>query len=156
MAGCVLVDVDCLQVITRSPSYKNRYVHRRSSSCLGLLTETQVTERRRVGLLRCDGDSRTRGNRQRGGGRSHGVEVNELAQKLTNVNMALVEEEEEADDDGDEEGEGEEGDSSWFESEVEEEDVEEEEEQDENRAAMANRRQLPERVTNVFAEIFLS
>lgn len=58
MAGCVLVDVDAIQVITRSPSYKNRYVHRRSSSIIGVLSDTQVTERRRLGLIRGSMESR--------------------------------------------------------------------------------------------------
>ena len=28
MAGCILVDFDKIQVINRSPKYKNKYVHR--------------------------------------------------------------------------------------------------------------------------------
>lgn len=55
MAGCVLVDVDNIQVITRSPSYRNKYVHRRSSSCLHVLSEEQLAERSRLGLIRGNG-----------------------------------------------------------------------------------------------------
>jgi hypothetical protein len=35
MAGCILVDNEKLQVINRSPAYKNNYVHRRDSVSLG-------------------------------------------------------------------------------------------------------------------------
>ena len=31
MAGCILVDVDKIQVINRSPAYKNKYIHHRTS-----------------------------------------------------------------------------------------------------------------------------
>lgn len=58
MAGCVLVDVDNIQVITRSPSYRNKYVHRRSSSCLNILTDEQMAERSRLGLIRSTGGPR--------------------------------------------------------------------------------------------------
>ncbi len=41
IAGCILVDSDKIQVINRSPAYKNKYVHHRSS--IGNdLTENQV------------------------------------------------------------------------------------------------------------------
>ena len=52
MAGCILVDEDRIQVINRSASYKNRYVHRRTSVSLQSLTTDQVEERRRLGLVR--------------------------------------------------------------------------------------------------------
>jgi hypothetical protein len=52
MAGCILVDEDKIQVINRSASYKNRYVHRRTSVSLDSLTDDQLDERRRVGLVR--------------------------------------------------------------------------------------------------------
>lgn len=52
MAGCILVDEDKIQVINRSASYKNRYVHRRTSISLDCLTEDQLEQRRKVGLIR--------------------------------------------------------------------------------------------------------
>jgi hypothetical protein len=39
-------------VINRSPKYKNRYVHRRTSQSLADLTPQQIEERRRLGLVR--------------------------------------------------------------------------------------------------------
>ena len=42
MAGCILVDNDKIQVINRSPQYKNKYVHRRTSVSLENLSSTQV------------------------------------------------------------------------------------------------------------------
>ena len=42
MAGCILVDVDCIKVINRSPKYKNRYVHRRTSVSLANMTPDEV------------------------------------------------------------------------------------------------------------------
>ncbi len=42
MAGCILVDCDKIQVINRSASYKNKYVHKRTSLCLRNLTDEQV------------------------------------------------------------------------------------------------------------------
>lgn len=42
MAGCILVDVDKIQVINRSPAYKNKYIHHRTSvGCE--LTDDQVS-----------------------------------------------------------------------------------------------------------------
>jgi hypothetical protein len=41
MAGCILVDFDRIQVINRSPAYKDKYVHHRSS--IGVdLSDSQV------------------------------------------------------------------------------------------------------------------
>ena len=41
VAGCILVDVDKIQVINRSPAYKNKYIHHRTS--IGCdLTDDQV------------------------------------------------------------------------------------------------------------------
>lgn len=42
MAGCILVDNDKIQVINRSPQYKNKYVHRRTSVSLENLSSSQV------------------------------------------------------------------------------------------------------------------
>jgi hypothetical protein len=42
MAGCILVDNEKIQVINRSPKYKNKYVHRRTSIALGNLTAKEV------------------------------------------------------------------------------------------------------------------
>ena len=52
MAGCILVDFDMIQVINRSPKYKNKYVHRRTSVSVASLTEEEMEERRRLGLIR--------------------------------------------------------------------------------------------------------
>ena len=52
MAGCILVDEDKIQVINRSASYKNRYVHRRTSISLECLSDEQLEQRRKVGLIR--------------------------------------------------------------------------------------------------------
>ena len=49
--GCVLVDLNKLQVINRSPHYKNRYVHRRNSSALLGLDPDQVNQRNTIGLI---------------------------------------------------------------------------------------------------------
>lgn len=52
LAGCVLVDMDNIKVINRSSKYKNKYVHRRSSVSLEGLTQEQVEDRRKLGLVR--------------------------------------------------------------------------------------------------------
>lgn len=44
MAGCILVDNEKIQVINRSPKYKNKYVHRRTSTSLEHLTPKEVRE----------------------------------------------------------------------------------------------------------------
>ena len=51
MCGCILVDFDKLQVINRSPAYKNQYVHRRDSVSLQSLSETEIQKRMRLGLV---------------------------------------------------------------------------------------------------------
>jgi diadenosine tetraphosphatase ApaH/serine/threonine PP2A family protein phosphatase len=51
MAGCMLVDNDKLQVINRSPAYKNQYVHRRDSVSLAALSETEIQQRIKLGLI---------------------------------------------------------------------------------------------------------
>ena len=51
MAGCILVDNEKLQVINRSPAYKNQYVHRRDSVSLASLSETEIQKRIRLGLV---------------------------------------------------------------------------------------------------------
>ena len=51
LAGCILVDGEKLQVINRSPAYKNQYVHRRDSVSLMSLTETEIAKRMRLGLV---------------------------------------------------------------------------------------------------------
>eukprot|EP01039_Chlorochromonas_danica_P014578 gene14578-17043_t len=52
LAGCILVDNEKIQVINRSPKYKNRYVHRRTSMTLANLSTEEIEERRRLGLVR--------------------------------------------------------------------------------------------------------
>lgn len=42
MAGCILVDFDRIQVINRSPAYKDKYVHHRSSMGVDL-SDSQVS-----------------------------------------------------------------------------------------------------------------
>lgn len=51
MAGCILVDFENLQVINRSPAYKNVYVHRRDSVSIAKLSEQEIEERTRLGLI---------------------------------------------------------------------------------------------------------
>lgn len=51
MCGCILVDFEKLQVINRSPAYKNQYVHRRDSVSLQSLSETEIQKRMRLGLV---------------------------------------------------------------------------------------------------------
>lgn len=43
MAGCVLIDNEKIQVINRSPKYKNKYVHRRTSISLQNLSSKEVS-----------------------------------------------------------------------------------------------------------------
>jgi hypothetical protein len=56
MCGCILVDFDKLQVINRSPAYRNQYVHRRDSVSLQSLSETEIQKRMRLGLITNDQD----------------------------------------------------------------------------------------------------
>ena len=42
MAGCILVDVEKIQIINRSPVYGNKYVHRAASIADLNLTEDDV------------------------------------------------------------------------------------------------------------------
>lgn len=51
MAGCILVDSEKLQIINRSPAYKNQYVHRRDSVSLANLTQYEIDMREKVGLV---------------------------------------------------------------------------------------------------------
>jgi hypothetical protein len=51
MAGCILVDNDKLQVINRSPAYKNQYVHRRDSVSLATLSESEIQQRIKLGFI---------------------------------------------------------------------------------------------------------
>jgi len=51
MAGCILVDSEKLQIINRSPAYKNQYVHRRDSVSLANLTQYEIDVREKVGLV---------------------------------------------------------------------------------------------------------
>lgn len=44
MAGCILIDNEKIQVINRSPKYKNKYVHRRTSVSLENLTQKEVID----------------------------------------------------------------------------------------------------------------
>ena len=51
LAGCILVDDEKLQVINRSPAYKNQYVHRRDSMSLNSLSHLEIAKRIRLGLV---------------------------------------------------------------------------------------------------------
>ena len=51
MAGCILVDNQRLQVINRSPAYKNQYVHRRDSVSLASMPATEIEQRMKLGLV---------------------------------------------------------------------------------------------------------
>ena len=51
MAGCILVDFEKMQVINRSPAYRNQYVHRRDSVSLAMLSEQEIKDRMRLGLI---------------------------------------------------------------------------------------------------------
>jgi len=54
MAGCILVDFEKMHVINRSPAYQNQYVHRRDSVSLAMLSEAEIKERMRLGLITQD------------------------------------------------------------------------------------------------------
>jgi len=51
MAGCILVDFEKMQVINRSPAYRNQYVHRRDSVSVAMLSEAEINQRIRLGLV---------------------------------------------------------------------------------------------------------
>jgi len=55
-AGCVLVDLESIQVINRSPHYKNRFVHRRNSVSLVGLAPDELRRRAALGLVVPDDD----------------------------------------------------------------------------------------------------
>eukprot|EP00970_Alexandrium_tamarense_P000469 scaffold61_cov205-Alexandrium_tamarense.AAC.23 len=55
MAGCILIDFEKMQVINRSPAYRNQYVHRRDSVSLAMLSEAEIAERVKLGLITHDG-----------------------------------------------------------------------------------------------------
>ena len=54
MAGCILIDFDKMQVINRSPAYRNQYVHRRDSVSIAMLSEAEIAERVKLGLITSD------------------------------------------------------------------------------------------------------
>jgi len=54
VAGCILVDNDAIQVITRSPKYRNRVVHRRGSVSVQGLSWPELAERQLLGLVVAD------------------------------------------------------------------------------------------------------
>jgi len=54
MAGCILIDFEKMQVINRSPAYRNQYVHRRDSVSIAMLSEAEIAERVKLGLITCD------------------------------------------------------------------------------------------------------
>ena len=51
LASCILVDFDQMEVITRSPHYRNHYVHRRDSMSVTDLPEREIAQREKVGLV---------------------------------------------------------------------------------------------------------
>lgn len=48
---CV-VDADMIQVINRSPKYKNKYVHRKTSLSVSNLSSQEFDQRKKLGLIR--------------------------------------------------------------------------------------------------------
>ena len=56
LAGCILVDDEKLQVINRSPAYRNQYVHRRDSVSLQTLSHLEIAKRIKLGLVTADDD----------------------------------------------------------------------------------------------------
>ena len=54
MAGCILIDFEKMQVINRSPAYRNQYVHRRDSVSIAMLSEAEIAERVKLGLITSD------------------------------------------------------------------------------------------------------
>lgn len=54
MAGCILVDFEKMQVINRSPAYRNQYIHRRDSVSIAMLSEQEISERMKLGLITSD------------------------------------------------------------------------------------------------------
>lgn len=56
-AGCVLVDLEAIQVINRSPHYRNRFVHRRDSVSLAGLSPDEIRRRAALGLVVPSDDS---------------------------------------------------------------------------------------------------
>lgn len=54
MAGCILIDFEKMQVISRSPAYRNQYVHRRDSVSLAMLSKAEINERVKLGFITSD------------------------------------------------------------------------------------------------------
>lgn len=54
VCGCILVDFQRMEVITRSPHYRNQYVHRRDSMSIQSLNSDEFEARERVGLITND------------------------------------------------------------------------------------------------------
>jgi len=54
LAGCILVDDEKMQVINRSPAYRNQYVHRRGSVSLQSLSNLEIAKRMQLGLVTAD------------------------------------------------------------------------------------------------------
>jgi len=51
MAGCILVDTEKMQVINRSPAYRDRYVHRRGSVSLAGMSVHEIEKAAQLGLV---------------------------------------------------------------------------------------------------------
>ena len=52
MCGCILVDDVLIQVINRSPRYRNRFVHRRDSISLDGVSSPDIEQRKAIGLVK--------------------------------------------------------------------------------------------------------
>ena len=52
MCGCILVDEVLIQVINRSPRYRNRFVHRRDSISLDGVSSPDIEQRKAIGLVK--------------------------------------------------------------------------------------------------------
>ena len=54
--GCILIDAEKIQVITRSPHYRNHYVHKRNSMSLIGIPQDEINRRKQIGLVVDDFD----------------------------------------------------------------------------------------------------
>lgn len=77
MAGCILIDFEKMQVINRSPAYKNQYVHRRDSVSLAMLSESEINERAELGLITVDSHAEEEDDEEAAGGDIEEIEEEE-------------------------------------------------------------------------------
>ena len=77
MAGCILIDFEKMQVINRSPAYRNQYVHRRDSVSLAMLSESEINERAELGLITVDSHAEEEEEEEEEGGCIEEIEEEE-------------------------------------------------------------------------------